>query len=197
MRKHRGLILGLIAFVVLLALAFLQSQQGPLLRPAPVQPTPRPTSAAPEDSGRLFTGWTAADVFALRLQDPHTGATRTIQRNEAGNWFITERPQAQLDQQIADTIINTIAIMPVLLTLADIDPTTYDQYGLTDDNVFILAQVILPDREHVVAIGDVTPDARGHYALADDREAVYIVDARAVAYLSIQWRDVLLGETIA
>jgi hypothetical protein len=200
-RQFAGLLGLLVAFVGLVAIALLQSEQGRLLRQdIPTAPTAIAAITATAQSAnglnapenQLFTGWSWQDVLAVRIEDTVADITRTLRQNDDASWTLLD-DGSQFEQQTARLIAQTVAIMPYTATLPDVAPEQFSEYGLTSETLYMLVTVLLENGdEHALAIGDLTRDRAGHYTLIDDDETIYITDARPVAYLAQQWRDRLL-----
>jgi hypothetical protein len=166
--------------LVLIALAvitFLQSRQ-----PAP---------AAPESAQYIsFVGrdlnMTVLDIQAIRLRDPQSNQSFTINRDATGNWTAPGN-EGRLDTATASNIAKTIVIMPYkqMVTLGDNADLT--QYGFRPDGV-LSVEIVLANSStgHVIAVGGLAPDGLAYYVLVDDKPDLYLMEHSAVDFLRSQ-----------
>ena len=122
------------------------------------------------------------DIQAIRLENPLTGATFTISRASDGTWTAPESDQT-LDTDVATMIAQTIVLLPYEGIVTLTEDSDLDTYGFqSQPRLFV--QVLMSNGDaHIVAIGEVTPSQAAFYALVDERNEVYLLDGRAVAYL--------------
>lgn len=175
MKQSRSLLgLGLV-FVALVVLVIVQSEQ----------PTPNisagSTAAAAQ---RVFTGWTATDVLALKWWSPLRENEITLNRNNDGSWRVSGSTQP-VDENFASASLATVARLPYNQIIEGVDAERYEEYGLTEEGVELVIQIILLDgRTHAVLVGGATPLAgAGFYALVDDKPEIYVIPAEPVAFL--------------
>jgi hypothetical protein len=175
MSGRRNVLILAALFAILLVVTLLQSQQI-VFRPS--APTPLPTGIY----RRVFPEMAVLDILAIRLENPQTGATFTISRASDGTWTAPDSEQT-LDTDVATMIAQTIVLLPYEGTVTLTEDSDLDTYGFQAEPR-LLVQVLMSNGDsHIVAIGEVTPSEAAFYALVDERDEVYLLDGRAVAYL--------------
>jgi hypothetical protein len=175
MSGRRTLVILAAVFAILLVVTLLQNQGRVLV---PSAPTRLPTGIY----RRVFPEMAVLDIQAIRLENPQTAATFTISRAPDGRWTAPDSDRT-LDTDVATTIAQTIVLLPYEGTVTLTEDSDLEGYGFqSDPRLFV--QVLLSNGDaHIVAIGELTPSAAAFYALVDERDEVYLLDARAVAYL--------------
>ncbi len=175
MKSRRNLFILAAVFAILLVVTLLQNQRMVLV---PGAPTPLPTGIY----RRVFPQMAVLDIQAIRLENPQSGDNFTISRAADGTWTAPDSEQ-MLDTEVATTIAQTVVLLPYEGTVTLTEDSDLEGYGFqSDPRLFI--QVLLSNGDaHIVAIGELTPSAAAFYALVDERDEVYLLDARAVAYL--------------
>lgn len=170
MNNRRGLILLAGLFGLLVFIALLQGQGAS--ESSSVIPIP---SLAANASQRIFPDWEAEEARFVSLRDPHSEIALILARDAAGVWSIPDSDQ-EINQELAQGIVQTIAQLPYSQALSDVQPERYPEFGLAREDIVMLVEVIRENGQaHIVAVGGLTPDDAGHYAVVDDREAVYII----------------------
>jgi hypothetical protein len=140
-------------------------------------------SSLPDELQPIFTDWGASQVQAIRFEDPFNNDVISVRRTEDNQWQAVEFT-GDIQQDIADGLARTVAILPYSTTLEGVDPENYAQFGLTLDSVLMLITVLLDNGDqHVIAIGTRTPDSNNHYVLIDERPDIYVVPVQPVAFL--------------
>lgn len=189
MKQNRSLLLLLLAFIILAGIALVQNQS--LSTPRPVATAVPSATSEPSINldQRIFADLDASAIVAWQVMDPLTQATMTFTRLDENLWESLE-VGIEVDQQVANQLTFTAAVLPYLRILPDVGSERYAEYGLTVEDAYLLLSILLEDNsQHAVLIGDVTPERNGHYALVDDRTEVYVLDARPVAFLTIYLRQ--------
>lgn len=187
--KHRAqqlVILGVL-FLSMAILALWQSAPRQI-----AQPTVSPT-IDPRLTNRIFSGWSASDIQALRLDDTTSDLDLLLNRTETG-WETGDSTIA-IDQTIAEAIAQTLAILPYEAVIANVSTDEYVNYGLENDRIWLQIQVILQSGSgHVIGIGGRVPtDGGGWYAVVDNFPEVYILNKGAVDFLAIylqEWQSI-------
>jgi hypothetical protein len=175
MTNRRNIIILAVVFAILVAITRLQNEQIVL---SPGAPTPFPTGVY----RRVFPEMAVLDIQAIRLENPLTGNTFTISRAADGTWTAPESEQT-LDTDVATMIAQTVVLLPYEGTVTLTEDSDLDMYGF-QSQPRLLVQVLMSSGDaHIVAIGEVTPSQAAFYALVDERDEVYLLDGRAVAYL--------------
>jgi hypothetical protein len=179
MMRHgrRTLILLLVVFVALAALLAAQNQQ---LAQMPF-PTPARTFM------RLFPDLEVLDIISIRLLDPATGDTLTIQRGENGNWALSGR-EGTLTENAGTNIARTIALLPYERTLP-LDEDNMQDYGFEPTPSLLIQFVLITGEANGIAVGGLTASGTGFYSIVNDREDLYLLIPEAVAYLITQLRS--------
>lgn len=177
MKRSRTLILLAGLFIALAAALVVQNQQP--------QPSPDPTVGRPLT--RVFPDLGVIDMVSIRLLDPVSNTDFTIVRDGAGIWVSTDG--RALEENAGTTIARTIALLPSTRTVRLPDDGDLAPFGFTPHGL-LLVQVLLANGEsHTVAVGSVTQNMEGHYALVDDRAEMHLLLTEAVAYLISVLRD--------
>lgn len=147
-------------------------------------PLPAPTLVSAQDNpNRLFPAVTLEDIQAFSIRDPLTGATLSFQRDVSDEWESLEFGVTP-DEATVDRLAFTIAVLPSIGVIEDINVEQYPDYGLTQTDAFLVIILISKSGEQrTLLLGDVTLDGLGHYALVDEQMSVSVVDARPVAYI--------------
>lgn len=170
MNNQRTLLLFALIFVGLLVVTLLQQP------PASILATPSPeTTPEVVQPQRLFSDWTAGDISALRLQDPLTQKTRTLQKNASGLWESLESDQA-VNQTVAQAVIAAAVNLSYTRVLDTPSSEARADFGLDAQNAALFVQTILSSGEaHFVILGSRTPSGDSFYALVDERDGIYII----------------------
>ncbi len=179
MMRHsrRTLILLLVIFVGVAALLAAQNQQ--------IAQTPRPM---PERLfTRLFPDVEVLDIISIRLLDPATNTTFTIQRGEDGTWQPLNQEGA-LAENAGTNIARTVALLPYERTLP-LDESRLQEYGFEPTPTLLIQFVMITGEAHGIIVGGLTASGTGFYGLVDDREEMYLLIPEAVAYLITQLRS--------
>jgi hypothetical protein len=172
-RRNLFILAGL--FLILLIATLLQNRQMELNAPAP--------SAIPTGTyRRVFPDMAVLDIQAIRLETPETEQSFTISRAADGTWTAPDSEQT-LDVAVATTIAQTIVLLPYESAILLTEDSGLETYGF-QSSPRLLIQVLMSNGDvHIVAIGELTPSQVAFYGLVDEREEVYLLDGRAVAFL--------------
>jgi hypothetical protein len=152
-----------------------------------LQSTPPAEAPSAPLLARVFPDLSVLDIISIRLLDPVTSTDFTIVRDSAGSWVSADG--SALEENAGTNIARTIALLPSTRTVrlpenGDLTPFGFAPNGL------LFVQVLLTNGEgHAVAIGGVTPNMEGHYALVDDQAELHVLLTEAVAYLISVLRD--------
>jgi hypothetical protein len=179
MMRHgrRTLLLLLVLFIGLAALLTVQNQQ---LAQAPI-PTPVRTF------NRLFPDLEVLDIISVRLLDPATNTTFTIQRGEDGMWQTVEQA-GTLAEDAGTNIARTIALLPYERTLPLVESELAD-YGFEPTPSLLIQVVLITGEAHGIIVGGLAASGTGFYGIVDNREEMYLLVPEAVAYLITQLRS--------
>ena len=187
MKNQRTLIVLVIVFLALAILLILQGS-----KPSPVDSLAIPPTiqANSEDNpGQyVYIGWDVSEIFAIRLEDPRSGASFTIQKDEDDQWIVPSNsgPNIPINQDVALGIAQTIPLIEYQKTLEVADSDQYADFGLSQQDARLFIQIIrLDGQQHIIAIGNMTATGEGYYTLVDEHPDVYIIqrDPDPVAFL--------------
>lgn len=170
---RRTLIVLGIVFLVLLGITLYQSAQ------------PEPEPAPPYQ--RVYTSFGEADIRAVRLRNPATGATFTITRAASGVWTSPDTP-GRVDQTVAGLIARTTVILPYNRTIPVTASTSMAEYGFTPMPTLEISIVLNDGNSHGIVVGDLSPVNEVYYALVDDRPELYPIYRAPIEYLLLQLR---------
>ncbi len=174
--RNRGSLLLLVA--VFLGLAIITLLQSRSLSPEAATATAAPTGTFE----RVFPDMAVLDIQAIRLEDPATRATFTISRAQNGLWS-APGSQRTLDADVATAIARTVVLLPYEISLPLTEDSDLSTYGFRP-NPRLYIQVLLHNgTTHIVAVGALTPSQASYYAVVDERSALYLLEAHAVAFL--------------
>jgi hypothetical protein len=181
MNNRRTLLALVVIFGVLVIIATLQGNP-----PAPglqSSPLPSPTAAIPQGTLlRVFPDITVLDIQAIRILNPVTGQTFTIQRGQAGQWY-APGIEGELDSSAASGIARTIVLLPYGRSINILATTNLDDYGFGETGQYLI-QIILSNGEgHGIIIGAADASDPVYYALVDERDEIFRIERGPVDYL--------------
>jgi hypothetical protein len=136
---------------------------------------------------RVYPALTEADLQAIRLNNPVSNQTFTINRTPNGEWSAPDH-QGTLDQSIARTIAQTIVLLPYDRTLPPASDQTLEDYGFTADGRLSIEILLTDGSTHAVLVGSRAPSDIVYYGLVDDRLEIYLLYRGAIDFLSQQLR---------
>ncbi len=139
------------------------------------------------DNQAIYPDLAVEDIVAIRLEDPILRSFVTLQRDEDDVWVI-QGDNRPVEQAYAESIAQTVTLLPYSYVIDGIEPSEYPDYGLSQRDALLFVQIILHDGTgHIVAIGNQTPTRDGYYALVDDNPQLYIInrDPDPIAYLLV------------
>ncbi|MEQ8677610.1 MAG: DUF4340 domain-containing protein [Aggregatilineales bacterium] len=136
---------------------------------------------------RVFPEMAVLDIQAIRLQNPASGQTLSLARDDFGNWESFEYSEA-LDQNLATTIARSVVLLPYTRTINLSEDTDIAQYGF-DSPQFLLSVQMVNGESHVVLVGDPLQTGPEFYALVDDREQLYVIQRSPIDYLVTFFAD--------
>ncbi len=182
------------AFLLLLGISLVQTMRDmPQATVPPTSSTTDPLQSLRDNPSRIFTDFEQEDIQALSILDPYTGATFSLVHTSNNQWESPEFGQV-VTPEIAQQLTFSVAVLPYIQTLEQITSDNYPDFGLTQTDAYLLISIILKNGEqHGIVIGDVTTDSLGHYGLVDDRETLYVLDARPIAFI-VQILRTVYGE---
>jgi hypothetical protein len=180
MMRHgrRTLLLLVVVFVGLAALLTAQNQQ------LAQQPFPTPARTFT----RLFPELEVLDILSIRLLDPATNTTFTIQRGEYGTWQPLEQ-EGTLQENAGTNIARTVALLPYERTLPLADDTSLADYGFEPTPTMLIQFVLITGEAHGIIVGGLAASGTGFYGIVDNREEMFLLVPEAVAYLITQLRS--------
>lgn len=178
MSNRRTVFILAVIFGVLVVVTLLQQNQ-----PAVEEGVPSPTPAATAiNVERVFPDLAVLDIQAIRLQNPQSSAAFTISRGQDGAWTVPDSEQT-LDSEAATTIAQTIVLLPSVRSLPLEPDLDMETYGFQPNARLYIQVLLLNGDTHIVAVGAVTPSQEAYYALVDERETLYLLEAHAIAFL--------------
>jgi hypothetical protein len=170
----RRLLLVLLAvFAVLLAVTVYQNRQQVSQSTLPFE--------------RVYPDLQEGDVQAIRLRNPESNETFTINRTLDGAWEAPDH-QGTLDQTVAYTIAQTIVLLPYDRTLPPVADEELAEYGFTADGRLSVEILLADGGTHAVLVGSRAPSDLVYYGLVDDRAEIYLLYRGAIDFLSQQLR---------
>lgn len=184
------------AFLLLLGIGIFQTMRDmpQAAAASTVISTDDPLRELRENPNRIFMDFESEAIQAFSILDPYTGATFTLVNTSNNQW---ESPEfgAGISPDVAQQLAFAIAVMPYLQKLDAVAPENYADFGLTQADAYLLISIVLKSgAQHGIVIGDVTSDNMGHYGLVDDRDSLYVLDARPIAFI-VRYFQILYGET--
>lgn len=194
MRNRRTLIILATVFVSLLVAVILQGrlQTNPTATAPPgVALTPVATPGELAELPRVFEDFRVADIMRLRLAEPNGEASLTLERSGDGSGWTAPDVDGELDPEAAQSIVGTVVLLPYLDIASASPETNLAEYGfVTSNTLAISVEVVLVDGEqHMIFLGGRNPEGNGFYAIVDQREGFYILDARPIEFLRQQLRN--------
>ena len=197
MRNRRTLVVLAALFVVLLAAVILQEQ---VHAPAHVDDetavatvvlTPAATPGDLTDLPVVFENFSVADIQTLRLAEPNGETSFTLERSADGSRWTAPDLDGELDVDTAQVIASTVTLLPYLEIVPTSEETNLTDYGFVTSNTTAIAVEItlLDGEQHVIFLGGLNPDGNGFYAIVDQREGFYVLDARPIEFLRQQLRN--------
>ncbi len=175
MSNRRTLFIMAAVFAALVVITLLQSQQ---LNQIVAQPTAAPTGTFQ----RVFPDMAVLGIQAIRLEAPQVGRSFTIARAEDGAWTAPESGQT-LDEEVATALARTIVLLPYEQSLPLTEDLDLATYGFQPGPRLIIQVLLSNGDTHFVAVGAPTHSQAAFYALVDERDTMYLLEARAVAFL--------------
>lgn len=184
------------AFLLLLGIGIIQTMRDmPQAATAPtLTGTEDPLKALRENPNRVFTDFESDAIQAFSILDPYTGATFSLVKTSNNQW---ESPEfgTGIVSSVAEQLVFAAAVLPYLQIVEAAPPENYADFGLTQADAYVLISIVLKNGiQHGVVVGDVTSDKLGHYGLIDDRTALYVLDARPIAFM-VQYLREVYGDT--
>jgi hypothetical protein len=134
---------------------------------------------------RVFPDLEVLNIISVRLLDPATEASFTIQRGADGTWELLDSP-GTLAENAGSNIARTIALLPYERTAALPAEADLADYGFEPTPVLLVQVVLIDGSSHGIAVGGLSASGTGFYALVDDRQEMYLLVPEAVAYLIAQ-----------
>lgn len=186
--NRRMLFVLLLLFVVLAVIAVLQT------RPPQIQSwsdlealRATVTAQGTPVYSRVFPDMAVLDIQAVRLRDPNSEVEFLISRGEDGQWTAPNAAaDERLDTDTASNIARTVVLLYYERTLPLNDSIELETYGFNPNgNLFI--EVLLNNGEgHAIAIGTLSGSRTVYYALADERQELYLLERAPIDYLITQ-----------
>ena len=136
---------------------------------------------------RVYPDLTEADLQAVRLRNPESNETFTINRSGGGTWTSPDHEGA-LDQSVAASIARTIVLLPYDRTLPVVGDEALSDYGFEADGRLSIEILRVDGGTHAVLVGSRAPSDVLYYGLVDDRAEIYLLHRGAVDFLSAQLR---------
>jgi hypothetical protein len=181
MRNRRTMLILVGLFAVLLLIALLQNGANP-----PPTPTSAPTETAVPalPTGtllRVFPDMAVLDIQAVRLENPNSDETFTINRDADGNWASPD--DDQFDPDTASDIARTLVLLPYGRSINVISTTNLEDYGFNPNGQFFISIIMKNGEGHVLAIGKLSESEPIYYMLLDERDEIFEVERGPIEYL--------------
>lgn len=189
------LIVLVVAFVGLLGAVFLQGrlQDGPVATPNTpvVVPTPAATLSSLDGLPPVFEDFRVGEIREIQLAEPNGNAVLRLERSVTGDEWTAPELEGDIDAEAAQLIAGTVVILPYLKIVPTSPQTDLSAFGFVNTNTEALSVEVrlLDGTRHIVFLGGQTPDSNGFYAIVDEREGFYVLDARPIAFLRQQLRN--------
>lgn len=188
-RRRLSILLG--AFVLLLAIAFLQSRSNNQPQSTPAAPTVDLTvTPTLPPLLRVFPDMTVLDIQAIRIEDPNTSDSVTLSRDASDNWTSPDI-EGQLDNNKASDIARTIVLMPYSRSINITSETVLKDYGFDPNGQLFVSLIMKNGDSHILAIGALSETEPIYYVLLDERDEIFEIERGAVEFL----RNFLLSPT--
>jgi hypothetical protein len=178
-RNTRTLLLLGVVFAVLIGLVLWQ-------RLSQTQELERQLADLPGDP--LIPGLALQDIQAIRIQIPATEASFTIARDDDGSW-VTPGYEGEYTQEQAESLAATIPLIPYYNRLENAAQNDISAYGFRPLGSLLIQVVLSDGRQHAIGVGDISPNRDTYYVILDEQPDIYVVEARAIAFLFMQVRD--------
>jgi hypothetical protein len=175
MNNRRTVFILAVIFGALAVITVLQTQR---LR----QNTSTPDAAPTGTFQQVFPEMAVLDIQAIRMEAPQVELSFTIVRDGDGKWTAPES-NLTLDEEVATALARTIVLLPYEQSLPLTEDLELATYGFQPTPRLIIQVLMSNGDTHFVAIGSPTPSQAAFYALVDERDTVYLLEARAVAFL--------------
>lgn len=142
-----------------------------LIKGPPSTASPLATTSPDQSYSQL--GVDPTQIRWYELRDGQTGLTIKLEREGAGNWRLTDRPQQAIDQQAAEQgaqIIASFAVRELVQFAAD---DNLSQYGLTVTPRYVVSFGInayntSSIESFTLYVGTLTPDQQEYYVVFVD-----------------------------
>ncbi len=188
MRNRVSLIVMLLVFVVLAALAALTGQRSTSNSDTPATAEPEETPEATLEAGsllRIFPDLRVLDIQAIRLEDITSGEQLTLVRDADGTWTAPDL-EGTLDETAASNIARTLVLLPYAHSINILSDTEFEAYGLAP-TPHLMFQILKADGEsHVIAVGGLIDSDAAYYTLVDERDEIFQTERGAVDFLKNQ-----------
>lgn len=139
------------------------------------------SSSSTSSDGSDSSSEETEDTFTAISYNNET-ASLSFALDEDGNWYWVDDPSFPLDQDYLVKLSGLLTDLTPLQTITDGD--TLDAYGLDDSTMSVTAEGA--ETSLTVALGDITPDGSGYYALENnDDSIVYILNASLQSQLQV------------
>jgi hypothetical protein len=176
MNNRRTLVIMAAIFAALAVITLLQNQQ--ISQYLEVTPTAIATATAQ----LVFPDMAETKIQAIRLEAPQVERSFTIARAEDGTWTSPESTQT-LNEEVAAALAHTMVLLPYSQSLPLTDDLDLQTYGFLPSPRLIIQVIMSNGDTHFVAVGSPTPSQAAFYALVDERDTIYLLEPRAVAFL--------------
>jgi len=133
----------------------------------------------------VFPDMSEGEIQAVRLQEIQNDRFFTIVRDETGLWVAPDTPGV-LDQDIANLIARTVAVLPVQNIFSMEGNPDLRDYGFNPDGNLLIQVVLIDGSQHGIVVGGVSPSGNGVYALVDNQQSMYLLERAAIAFLVAQ-----------
>ncbi|MCC6612091.1 MAG: hypothetical protein IT320_01370 [Anaerolineae bacterium] len=162
-------------FAVLLVITLLRS------------PSQEPAAPSLEDLPfeSVFPDLSEGQIQAVRLQELQNDSFFTIVRDASGQWAAPDTPGV-LDQEIANLIARTVAVLPVQNIFSMEGNPDLREYGFDPEGNLLIQVVLVDGSQHGVVVGGISPSGNGVYALVDNQPSMYLLERAAIAFLVAQ-----------
>jgi len=201
MNDRRTIMIFAVVFVLLFATVVWQGvqltrQPNPTGTNAPQQTQPANNSGLGE-LPLVFPDMATIAIQRIEFTNPDQTQSFTLTRDQ-NTWVLnTEDGGIPADEE-GRALAQTISILPYQEIVETDSETDLSQFGFVVSNpdAFIMSIRTINGQTHRVIVGGLDQAETGFYAIVDDRPGFYLLDARAIAFVQSNLRNLSTRLTI-